>query len=389
MNSTGALWLGAGVGIGAGLMYLLDPDRGRRRRARMRDQLVHTTHEVAQGAGTVSRDVAHRTRGLVVGPRSWFTRAPVDDAVLVGRVRSRLGRVVSHPHAIHVDADAGTVTLSGSILAAEVKPLLRRLRHLPGVNGIESRLQVHADGQHEPALQGGRPRTGLKRRLPFSERAWSPAERFFAGLGGFAAIAYGMGRRDRIGVASIGAGTLIAGRAASNLSMRRMIGIGADRRTVEIRKTLHVAAPLAHVYAVWCNYENFPRFMAGVREVSRLDDTHVRWQLNGPLGLPLRCDAILTAEVPNELLAWRTANGWFLNHSGLVRFRPDADESRTLVDITLTYRPAAGTVGHLLARLLRIDPKARMGADLLRMKTFIETGTRPRDAARPGNEVSA
>jgi hypothetical protein len=36
-----------------------------------------------------------------------------------------------------------------------------------------------------------------------------------------------------------------------------------------------------------------------------------------------------------------------------------------------------------VATLFGADPKAEMDADLLRMKTMIETGRRPHDAARP------
>ncbi|HKJ07828.1 MAG TPA: SRPBCC family protein [Gammaproteobacteria bacterium] len=389
MKRKAALWLGAGVGVGAGVMYLLDPDRGRRRRARMRDQLVHTTHEVTQGAGTVSRDVAHRTRGLVVGPRAWFTRAPVDDVVLVERIRSQLGRVVSHPHAIQVSAEEGNVTLTGAVLAEELRPLLRHLRHVRGVNHIEQQLQVHDGGEHVPGLQGGRRRPGLRRRPPFSEHSWSPAERFLAGLGATAAIGYGLGRRDGVGLASIGVGALLAGRTAGNRSLRHMVGLGHERETVETRKTLRVAAPLEHVYAIWSGYEAFPRFMAGVTEVSRLDDTHLRWRLKGPLGLRLRWDSIVTAEVPNELIAWRTAEGSFMRHSGVVRFRPNGDENHTLVEVTLTYHPPAGMLGRALASMMRLNPKTRLDAELLRMKTFMETGTLPHDAARPAGQASA
>lgn len=382
-------WVGAGAGIGAALMYLMDPDRGRRRRARVRDRLVHTGHEVAQGAGTVSRDVAHRSRGLVVGPRAWFTRGVVDDAVLAQRVRSQLGRVVSHPHAIHVTAYEGTVKLNGSILADEVKPLLRRLRHLRGVQAIEESLQVHAQGEHVPGLQGGRKRPGLRRRLPFAEPAWLPAERFVAALGGAAAIGYGLRHRGRMGLGAIGIGTFVAARAASNLSVRRMIGVGNGRSVVETRKTLRMAAPVEHVYGVWSSYETFPSFMASVWDVVRLDDTHVRWRIKGPFGLRMRWESVLTAQVPNELLAWRTSHGAFARHSGIVRFRPDGDENHTQVDITMTYHPFGGVLGHKLARLLGFDPKSRLDRDLLRMKTFIETGTVPRGAAQRSDQASA
>jgi uncharacterized membrane protein len=38
-------------------------------------------------------------------------------------------------------------------------------------------------------------------------------------------------------------------------------------------------------------------------------------------------------------------------------------------------------LGHIVASLFGADPKSEMGEDLVRMKTFIETGKLPSDAA--------
>jgi hypothetical protein len=49
----------------------------------------------------------------------------------------------------------------------------------------------------------------------------------------------------------------------------------------------------------------------------------------------------------------------------------------------MLYHPIGGAIGHALARLFGSDPKSEMDADLLRMKTFIEKGYTPHDAANP------
>ena len=49
----------------------------------------------------------------------------------------------------------------------------------------------------------------------------------------------------------------------------------------------------------------------------------------------------------------------------------------------LSYRPPAGAFGHAVAAMFGADPKTEMDADLMRMKTMIETGRAPHDAARP------
>src|SRR5690606_31576745 len=88
----------------------------------------------------------------------------------------------------------------------------------------------------------------------------------------------------------------------------------------------------------------------------------------------------------NELIAWRTEGEALVQHAGRVRFM-GTDDGTTIVDVKMTYNPVAGAVGHVIARLFGTDPKSQMDDDLLRMKSFLETGKLPRDAAQPAKEV--
>ncbi len=47
----------------------------------------------------------------------------------------------------------------------------------------------------------------------------------------------------------------------------------------------------------------------------------------------------------------------------------------------MSYTPPAGWLGHGIAAAFGVDPKHSMDADLVRMKTLIETGHAPHDAA--------
>ena len=71
-----------------------------------------------------ARDLGYRTGGLVAEARAVVRHEAVTDDILVQRVRSRMGRAVSHPHAVEAIAKDGRVTLRGLILAGEVKDLL-------------------------------------------------------------------------------------------------------------------------------------------------------------------------------------------------------------------------------------------------------------------------
>jgi uncharacterized membrane protein/osmotically-inducible protein OsmY len=371
------LTLLGGVGVGAALMYVFDPDRGRRRRAHMRDKLASAANKAPDAISTTARDFVNRARGLAAETGSLFSSEEVSDEVLTARVRSKLGRVVSHPSSIEVVANQGRVILSGPILAHEVDDLLACVKALPGVNDVASQLQVHKEPGDIPGLQGGRPKSGD--RPDFLQENWSPTTRLLAGAAGGGLAVYGLSRRDPVGlgIGAIGIGLLARG--VTNLEVKRLVGIGAGRRAVEIQKTINVAAPIEQIYAFWKNLENFPSVMSNVQEVRDKGNGMSHWVVAGPMGVPVEWDAVITRDVPNELLAWKSVEGASVKSAGIVRFGQNADGT-TSVEVKFSYNPPGGAFGHAVAALFGSDPKSEMDADLMRMKSLIETGTQPHDA---------
>lgn len=187
MNKRDQLALLGGVGLGAGLMYLLDPEGGGRRRALARDRAVHGYKVGSQFLRKASIDVSNRSRGLAAQINSRLHPEEVDDLVLEERVRSKIGRCVSHPSAIHVQAHDGRIILSGPILASEMDELLVKIHKVRGVQGVENRLEVHESPENIPALQGESETNGR-----FSLRNIKPRTAAISGLGALAG-AVGLG----------------------------------------------------------------------------------------------------------------------------------------------------------------------------------------------------
>jgi len=380
MNARGSIL--AGAGMGAGLAYFLDPARGARRRARIRDSVVHSAVMTRRALGCTARDVLHRTYGTAASLRGLVQRGTVDDAVLVDRVRAKLGRYVSHAHAIGVSASDGVVTLSGPILTHEADRLVRAVRWIDGVRGVADRLERHEQPANVPALQGGRPPAG--QRLDVLQTNWAPATRVLVGGVGLALAVAGAIRRDTRGAVAALTGASLIARAASNLPLNRLFGVGSRRRAVDVQKTILVNASVNEVYAFWSLYENFPRFMSRVYEVRSAERRPMQshWRVAGPAGTVVEFDAELTRAIPNQMIAWKTLPGSPVAHAGIVRFDPEPD-GLTRVHIRMSYNPPAGWFGHGIATVFGVDPKSSMDADLARMKTLIETGRAPHDAAQP------
>lgn len=367
-----------GAAAGALLMYLLDNRQGRRRIALARDQVVRLTRRSRELADVTARDLANRANGLVAQAKHVLGRAEPDNDVLVGRVRARVGRLVSHPHAIRVAADAGRVVLSGPVFQAEERQLLRGVRAVRGVREVESRLEVHETDDRLPALQGDRDRQ-LPPRMEFMQGNWAPGPRLLAFAAGAALAGLGLARRGLPGGLLGLAGVGLAARAATNTEIGQLLGITDDERGVEIQKAITIAAPREKVFDLWSNYDNFPHFMSFVEAVQRIDETRSHWRVKGPAGTRFEWDSTITELNRPLLLAWRSEPGATVQHKGSVRF--DEVKGGTQVTVRMSYNVPGGALAHSLAALLGGDPKQELHADLMRMKSFIETGVPPHDAA--------
>lgn len=371
--------LGA-LGVGAALMYFLDPQAGRRRRALVRDQWEHTTRKLHEGQRVVMRDATNRAHGFLAQAKGLVHRdaASSDDVVIVERVRAALGRQVSHPHAIEVTAADGVVTLGGAILADEVEGLVDRVKGVRGVRDCENNLSVYDEPGNIPALQGGVHREG--NRPEFLQTNWSPSARTLAGgLGGGLAL-FGLLRGGLKGFALGSVGAALLARAATNREMRSLVGVGPECQGMRVQKAIHIDAPTERVFEYWANFENFPQWMSHVRSVRDEGGNRYHWMVDGPAGVPVEWHSELVDVIENRQMGWRSVPGSMVDHSGRVTFEPDA-AGGTRVQVELCYVPIAGAIGHAVAKAFGADPKSEMDEDLMRLKTRIETGTPPHDAA--------
>ncbi|HYC43534.1 MAG TPA: SRPBCC family protein [Noviherbaspirillum sp.] len=367
-------WL-AGAAIGAAAMYLSDPDRGRRRRALIRDKVVSTAHRSQGVIGTASRDFANRMQGVRAKTGRLFSRREraTGDELLVERVRSMVGRAVSHPHAIKVHAEDGSIILNGPVFAHEKAQLLAAVRSVSGVRSIDDALQVHERAEGVPSLQGeGRPR---QRHTSIMQANWPPAWRAVATVGGGALGAYGLRQRSALGLAAAAVGIGLLARGMANMKGRQ----GSARhsvQTIELHKTVYIEAAPEAVFDAWSAYENFPQFMSNVLEVRDTGNGHSHWVVSGPAGTRIEWDAMVTESDRPRTLAWRTTQEAEVGHTGRVRFEPAGDGTR--VSVHMTYRPPAGVVGDAVATLFNGNPKHQLEEDLLRMKRHIEGSAPPR-----------
>jgi uncharacterized membrane protein len=376
--------------VGTGLMYYFDPKDGKSRRNRLSDRFAHAGNSFKSGFSKAGRDISNRSKGVFASARRLFSFRAWGDEILAQRVRSELGRIVSHPGAIEVSAENGRITLGGPVLAHEVAHLLGHLHAIKGVKAVDNKLDAYEESGQISGLQGAG--KSQARRGAFRQANWTPAVRLIAGSAGLSAFIFGVMRRGPLrngwaAAAAIATGSLLCARSATNLELSRLTGIGARRRANDVQKSIRINAPVEQVFAVWSDFENFPAFMSHVRQVRRLekgaDGNYWRWTVDGPAGTEVEFDTAIASFETNRLLAWRTDSSSQIGHVGRVQFTENRDGSTT-VEVRMSYNPIAGALGHVVAKFFGADPKHQMNDDLSRLKTYLESGKAPHDAAQSG-----
>src|SRR5215212_3893117 len=116
--------------------------------------------------------------------------------------------------------------------------------------------------------------------------------------------------------------------------------------TTSVERSIEVGVPVSTAYNQWTQFEDFPYFMGGVKEVHQHDDQRLHW----------------TAEIAGVRREWGATN------AGAVRFEPVGAGS-TLVYLSLEYEPE-GVVEQVGDKLGIVE--RQVTSDLERFKALVE-----------------
>ena len=147
-------------------------------------------------------------------------------------------------------------------------------------------------------------------------------------------------------------------------------------------ESIDVEVPVSTAYNQWTQFEEFPRFMEGVKSVAQIDDTHLHWVAE-VAGKEKEWDAEISEQHPDERVAWHATSG--AENAGVVTFHR-LDDHTTRVTLQLDVEPdgPVESVGTALGFLQR-----RVKGDLERFKEFLESRGRETGAWRGEVEAGA
>ena len=148
-------------------------------------------------------------------------------------------------------------------------------------------------------------------------------------------------------------------------------------KAVKVEHSVTIQRPAAELFRFWRNFENLPRIMEHLESVTVLDATRSHWQAKAPAGTSVEWDAVIHNEIPDRLIAWKSADEATVPNAGSVHFTELGAGRGTEVKVILEYDPPAGKVGEAVAKLFGEEPAQQVREDLDRFKSVMESEGAP------------
>ncbi|MDQ3818862.1 MAG: SRPBCC family protein [Acidobacteriota bacterium] len=149
-------------------------------------------------------------------------------------------------------------------------------------------------------------------------------------------------------------------------------------------KSIEISAPVKVVFDLYSDFEKWPEWMKHIKEVRKTGENYTKWSADAPLGMNIEWEAETTTFEPNRKIAWRTVRG-DVDMQGEVTFEK-AGRGKTAMHVALSYKPPAGHLGALVAKLFGNDPNKEIDEELKRFAHLAEQ--RAQKQSRSGKKES-
>ncbi|MHA7279126.1 SRPBCC family protein [Arthrobacter sp. MDT2-2] len=135
--------------------------------------------------------------------------------------------------------------------------------------------------------------------------------------------------------------------------------------STKVEETVVVNLPVTTVYNQWTQFEEFPHFMGGIKQITQLSDDRLEWVAEIG-GIRRQWEARILEQVPDRKVSWAATEG--ATNAGTVSFEDLGGTTR--VNLVLEYEPE-GLVEKIGDKLNVVENQAK--ADLQKFKAFIES----------------
>lgn len=192
-------------------------------------------------------------------------------------------------------------------------------------------------------------------------------------IGGSALAIYGITRRSALGAVLAASGGTLA-----------LVGTNRtpSQNSSSTWTTLLINTTPEEAYQFWRDFENLPRFMNRLENVTVLDDRRSRWSAIGPLGKPIQWETEITSERENEYIAWKSLPGSDVQVDGRVEFHKAPADRGTLISVRIEFGPAIGRNAGP-GKFLGKGANFAIRQEMRRLEAIMEAGEIPTTEGQP------
>jgi len=142
-----------------------------------------------------------------------------------------------------------------------------------------------------------------------------------------------------------------------------------------VGRTVTIARPREELFAFWKDFANLSTFMENIVSVRPTGaDGRAVWTILAPAGRTVEVETEVVKEEPGKLIAWRSIPGSQIDTEGRVSFTDAPGDRGTRVSVRVAYKPPAGELGRMVAKLFMREPAVQARHDLKRFKMLMEAG---------------
>jgi len=199
-------------------------------------------------------------------------------------------------------------------------------------------------------------------------------------IAGSALIASGLARRSVGRLCAITAGGALVWRGMTGwCSLYHALGISSVPKSpqaalsakegIRLEQSIEINRQPMDVYRFWRNLSNLPMMFRHLESVQEGNQGHSHWKMKGPTGQAIEWDAELIADVPGQVISWKSLEGADVANAGSVRF--ERTPAGTNVHVLMRYSNFAGEIGQLAARVMGESAEQILEEDLRNMKDLM------------------
>lgn len=149
------------------------------------------------------------------------------------------------------------------------------------------------------------------------------------------------------------------------------------------RQSITINASPEKVFGFYRDFKNLPLFMKELQDIEVLSPQLSRWRVKLSSGPEVKWDAEIIAEIPNQMISWRSVGESEVSQRGTIWFDRAPAGRGTIIHCAMDFSVPGGMVTEFVTKMMGEDPNTLVNANLKRLKAYVETGEIPTVEGQP------